>query len=147
MAKWRKLTLADIAAHLSQEEMDAYRQLPDFQTDRDPILDLCVDVAAQCRMMIRKNFFVALSPKRDELPPELISLACDIVVFKILKRMPENLTEPRQIAYKDAIDLLNRIANDDLRPESWSDEDGDDNEEDLRNMPFLCVNCRPYVLR
>jgi phage gp36-like protein len=127
--------------------MDAYRQLPDFQSARDPILDLCADVAAQCRMMIRKNHFVTLSPKRDELPPELISPACDIVVFKILKRMPENLTDPRQVAYKDAMELLRQVAAEELRPESYSEDDGDDDAEDLRNMPFLCVNCRPHILR
>lgn len=130
--------------------MDGYRQLPDFNTDNNPILDLCSEVAAQCRMVIRKNFFVVLSPKRDELPPELISPACDIVVFKLLKRMPELVTEPRKIAYKDALELLDRVARDDLRPESYVEgagEDEDDVAEDLRNMPFLCVNVRPDVLR
>jgi len=148
---WRKLDLADVAAHLSQEEMDGYRQYGDFRTNEDPIVVLCKEVAAFCRMKLRKNFFVKLSPNVDELPPELISPACDIVAFKILKRMPVETTEARKLAYTSAIELLNEIQEDKIRPESYKEEtddsSADDEEEDLRNEPFMVVNMRPDILR
>jgi len=146
---WRELTLGDVAAHISQEEMDQFRQLPDFRTDEDPILALCKEVAAECRMRMRKNFFVKLSPNPYELPPELISPACDIVAFKVIKRFPidEIVTKARELAYRNAIDILKMIQTDECRPESYR-ADGDDSEvEDLRNEPFLVVNIRPTILR
>lgn len=144
---WRKLELRDVAATLSQEEMDAYRQYNDFHTGRDPIEDLCSQVAAFCRMKIRKNFFVKLSPDVAELPPELISPACDIVAFKVLKRLPVEMTEPRKIAYNNALDLLKEIQNDETRPESYLAEGEEAQDEEYRNDPFIVVNVRPTILR
>lgn len=143
---WRRLTLQDVAAHLSQEEMDAFRQLGDFQSQADPIDDLCLEVAAFCRMKLRKNVYVRLSPDVAALPPELISPACDIVAFKILKRFPMEPHEARKLAYQNALDLLKEIQNDDCRPESYVAEGGAE-EEDLRNEPFWVLNVRPTILR
>lgn len=143
---WRKLTLDDVASHLSQEEMDGYRQYCCFQTGSDPILVLCSEVASFCRMKMRKNFFVDLSPEKDELPPELISPACDIVAFKILKRLPMEMMEPRKLAYQNAMELLKEIQNDEIRPESYL-APGEEEPEDLRNEPFIVINVRPTILR
>lgn len=143
---WRKLTLSDVASHITQEEIDLYRQLGDFESQQDPVEVLLSEVAAQCRMMIRKNFFVKLSPNVEELPPELIDPACDIVAFKMLKRFPGEIHEPRKIAYQDAIALLKQIQTDEIRPESYV-APGEEEGEDVRNMPFLSVNLRPDILR
>lgn len=143
---WRKLNLEDVAAHLSQEEMDGFRQYGDFRTGQDPIIELCKQVAAECRMKMRKNFFVDLSPDPEELPPELISPACDMVAFKVLKRLPMEMTEPRKLAYQNALDLLKEIQNDECRPESYLPE-GSPEPEDLRNEPFIVINVRPTILR
>ena len=143
---WRKLELEDVVAHLTQEEVDNYRQYCNFTTGTDPVLVLCSEVAAFCRMKMRKNFFIKLSPVQDELPPELISPACDIVAFKILKRFPMEISEPRKIAYTNAMDLLKEIQDDQIRPESYLAA-GEKEPEDLRNEPFIVINVRPTILR
>lgn len=148
---WRKLTLSDVAAHLSQDEMDIFRQSEDFHKGEDPILVLCEEVAAEFRMRLRKNFFVKLSPTVGELPPELISPACDVVVFKILKRFPQEPIEARKLAYNAAYELLKEIQNDECRPESYVPAEGEEeigvSEEDLRNIPNFVLNLRPALLR
>ena len=147
---WRSLSARDVAAHLTQAEIDAYRQMGDFPSDADPVEDVCSAVAAECRMRLRKNFFVRLSPRQDELPPELISPAADIAVFKILKRFPQDISDPRRLAYENAVSLLQQIQNDEVRPESYSGDDAEPaapDEDDMRNVPVYVQNIRPNLLR
>ena len=121
---WRKPTVADIAATLSQNELDAYRQLPEFKSGADPIEALLSRTVSYVRAKIRRNGQVRMSPSADELPESLISPAMDYAAFDILKRQPVNMTEERRQAREQAIAEFERVADGRSTPESY--EGGED---------------------
>lgn len=142
--KWREATLEDLAAHISQEEIDAYRQSCDFQSQADPVQDLIVSVSQMVRGYCRKNFFVNMGPD-STIPNSLISPAMDIVVYKMLKRMPMEVLKSREYAYQQAMETLEQVAKDEMRPESHL-EDGALDPDDYRNVPFYVFPMRDETL-
>ena len=107
---WRTITLDDIAATLSQAELDAYRRsASDGAGAPDPVGDLLARTAEMIRGYIRANTSVRLNPAPWTLPDSLISPACDYAAYDVLKRMPVKITEPRQKA-RDAARVRLRSA-------------------------------------
>jgi len=117
---WRSITLDDIAATVSQAELETYRRSePD--SGKDPIVILLNGTAALVRAYCRSNSSIVLSPRANEIPDSLITLACDYAAFDILKRHPTKMTDARRTARKDAIDQLKSIAAGELTPESFAE--------------------------
>lgn len=147
MGNWRVPDEKDLAAHISQTEIDSYSQSPEFKDLEDPVGRLIRQVAELVRGYLRRNLYIKLDPTVASLPEGMITVAMDIVVYKMLKRFPMDANDPRVRSYQDAMALLKEIAEDRTqRPESYVAE-GEDPEEDLRNEPFLVVNMRPDILR
>lgn len=121
---WRTPTIRDIAATLSQKELDTYRQSPEFQTGTDPVADLLRRTAAFVRNKIRRNGQVKMSPAADEIPESLISPAMDYAAYDILKRQPVKLTEERQKARDQAIAEFDKIARREATPEDYNESEG-----------------------
>lgn len=115
---WRRLELKDIAATLSQRELDDFRKHPDFESGSDPVADLLVRTAALVRGYIRKNAEVKMSPDEDAIPASLVSPACDYAAFDILKRLPSQIHEWRRAARDQAIALFKDVAENRVTPES-----------------------------
>ncbi len=120
---WRTPTLQDIAATLSQKELEAYRTSPDFASGADPVEDLLKRTAAMVRGYVRKNKQVRMSAASYDIPESLISPAMDYAAFDVLKRMPVEIKEPRKDARQQALDLFKAVANGEVTPESFDESE------------------------
>lgn len=128
---WRQLTITDLTATLSAAEIEAYRQSVG-DTFADVAQALLNDTAAEVRGYIRRNYQVRMVPDVYSIPASCVSAACDIAAFKILKRFPNDMPEPRKLAYKRAIEMLEQIAKGDIIPES----DGEVDPETTLARPY-----------
>jgi len=117
---WRSITLDDIAATVSQAELEAYRRSA-ADSGADPVAALLTRTAEMVRGYIRANNSIRLSPNSVFLPDSLISPACDYAAFDILKRFPGKITDARNDARKAAVDLFKSIASGVFTPESFAD--------------------------
>lgn len=122
---WRAPTLKDIAATLSQKELDTYRQSPEFTSGDDPVLDLLRRTAAFVRSKIRRNGQVKMSPDADKIPESLISPAMDYAAYDILKRQPVKMTNERQKARDQAIAEFDKVARRETTPEDYNEDEGE----------------------
>ena len=141
---WRKPTFQDIAAKLSQHEIDEYRISAGFVDGKtpDPIPDLLALTADRVRGYCRQNVAIRLSPNEHEIPSDLVSCAMDICAFDILKRMPMDVKDPRRIAYEQALQLLEKVAAGQYLPEPYGSTD----EENDRVLPLYGYSFRPTLL-
>ena len=142
---WRVLTIEDVAASLNQDEIDAYRQLPDFATRADPVGDLLVEVASYVRGFCRASGVVKIdSANQYTVPLSLVKPAIDIVVYKILTRMPMEVIESRKAAWQAAEELLKQVASKQFVPESFGVTD----EVNWNAVPLVGFSIRPnFTLR
>lgn len=116
---WRKPTVDDLAAALSQREIDAFRQSGGLG-GADPAEAIVSEAAALVRSYIRSSGSVALSPEEGQIPESLIPCAMDWAAFQILKRLPVPVGEDRRKAYDDALAAFRDIAAHKLAPEPWN---------------------------
>lgn len=113
---WRTVDAKDLAATLSQSEIDAYRR--SFPTGGgDPVTRLLSRTAAMVRGYVASNGKVAMGPA-ETLPESLINAAMDYAAADVLKRMPTPLNEDRRRARQRAEELFEKVANGDYTPES-----------------------------
>ena len=119
MANWRKMTADDVAATLSQREVDAYQRSGGSNTD--PLATLIDRTTARVRLAVRTNGRVRMRPDPALLPVSLVSAACDYMVFDILKRLDVEVGEDRRRARQQAIDLFDRIERGEVTPEGWDE--------------------------
>ena len=82
---WRKPTSDDLAARLSDMEIEAFRT--SFTGEGDPVEMLLGDTAALFRGAIRTGGRSRMSPVAGTLPEAAISKAMDYAVFDVLKRL------------------------------------------------------------
>ena len=119
---WRTLKKADLAATLSQKEIDAYQQSAAPSGGRaDPVADLLGRTAEMVRGYCRANRSLRVSPVPGTIPESLVSPAMDYAAFDVLKRMPTPISEPRQKARDAAVALFERVADGDFTPEDAED--------------------------
>lgn len=142
---WRVLTIEDVAASLNQDEIDAYRQLPDFATRADPVGDLLMEIATYVRGFCRASGVVKIDPENQyTVPLSLVKPAIDIVVYKILARMPMEVLDSRKSAWQSAEDLLKQVAEKKFVPESYGVTD----EVNWNAVPLTGFSIRPnFTLR
>ena len=94
---WVTLSEADLAATISQREIDAFRQ--DASTDGTDAVQALLDrTAATVRVYLASNTAVRLDPDPLAIPPGLVSPACAIAAYDILKRLPVPVGEDRKDA-------------------------------------------------
>ena len=124
MANWRKMTANDVAATLSQREVDGYQR--SGGDNLNPLGTLIERTTARVRLSIRSNGRVRMSPDAATLPLSLISPACDYMAFDILKRLDVEVGGDRRRARQQAIDLFDRIERGEVTPEGWDEPETQD---------------------
>lgn len=123
MSVWRAPTETDLAAALSQREIDAFRQSPSATGASDPVRAVLAQAAGRVRAACRTNGRVRMGPD-GTVPPDLMRECVAVAAFDVLKRLPVPVGEDRRTAYRDALALLDKVASGDLVPEG-DGEDGD----------------------
>ena len=122
MSNWRTVDENDLAATLSQGEIDAFRQ--DASLDgSDPVARLLARTVAMVRGYIATNGKVRCMGPSGTLPESLISPAMDYAAADVLKRLAVPLNEDRRKARERAEDLFKDVAAGKDTPES---DDADD---------------------
>ena len=119
---WRIPVEADLAAALSQREIDAFRASPGRSGDGDPVRAILDQAAAEARAACRSNGKVRLAPAANAIPDSLMRAVMAIVAFDILKRLPVPVGEDRRLAKDDALKLLKKVAEGRIVPESDGEE-------------------------
>lgn len=117
---WRKATKDDLIATLSQSEVDAFAQDSDWQSE--PVENLLNRTAEFVRSFLRRNTSVKMCPVAGTLPEGLISPAMDYAAFDVLKRHDVAIGEDRRNARRDALELFEKVAANEITPESYLEE-------------------------
>jgi len=119
---WREVDESDLAATISQREIDAFRK--DGPLDgSDPVARLLKRTTAMVRGYIATNGKVARMGPSGTLPESLVSPAMDYAAADILKRKGVPLNEDRRKARERAEDLFERVARGEYTPESDGADD------------------------
>ena len=125
MPNWRTIEETDLAANVSQSEIDAYRA--DGALDgSDPVRQLLVSTVDAVRGYISCNGSVRMGPS-GTIPRGLVIPAMDYAMGKVLNRIGVPLSEDRREALRKAQELFEKIAKGEITPESYS-EDGEIDE-------------------
>ena len=119
---WRAPTTADLAATLSQAEVEAIDQSVPSGGAVTPSADLVARTASFVRGFVRRNHRVRLGPA-GTLPEGLISPAMDYAAFDVLKRLPVEVGAARVKAREEALLLFEDVAANKVTPESYLDEE------------------------
>ena len=119
MPNWRSVDESDLAATLSQAEVDAYRaDGPNDGSDR--VAALLERTVATVRGWVSCNGSVRMGPL-GTLPLSLISPAMDYAAFDLLKSKAPVVNETRTKAREHAEQLFEKIATGAFTPESYSE--------------------------
>lgn len=121
---WRKPTEDDLAATLSQRELDAYRR-SGSAGGAEPVEDLLARTAQMVRGYCRANHGVVMCRTEGTIPESLVSPAMDYAAYDVLKRLPAPVIEDRRRARDEAQKLFERVANGDFTPEAGEGGDPD----------------------
>jgi len=126
MANWREVDETDLAATISQREIDAFRK--DGPLDgSDPVARLLASTADTVRGYIGCNGAVRMGPA-GTIPRGLIIPAMDYAAAKVLNRIRVPLDDDRRTALERAENLFEKIAAGDITPESYT-EDGETDDD------------------
>lgn len=117
---WRELTESDLAASISQKEMDVFRQSAGADGS-DPIADLLARTAEMARGFCRANRSVRVAPDPGLVPASLIAACCDYAAYDMLKRLPVPVGEDRRRAREQALELFRAVARGEVTPEAAYD--------------------------
>ena len=117
MSNWRTVDEGDLAATLSQTEIDAYRASGP-NDGSDLVSRLLARTVAMVRGYIATNGKVARMGPSGTLPESLISPAMDYAAADVLKRQSIEMTEDRRKARESAEALFERVSRGEFTPES-----------------------------
>ena len=119
-ANWRTIDETDLAATLSQGEIDAFRA--DGPVDgSDPVARLLQSTVETVRGYISCNGAVRMGPAAT-LPRGLVGPAMDYAAAKLLRRQNIPLNDDRRKALDAAVELFEKIARGEITPESYADD-------------------------
>ena len=114
---WRVPDTDDIAATLSQKEIDAYSRSAGFSAD--VVRRLVERTCDWVRDALRSNGNVRMSPVPFEIPSGTVSKAMDYLVVDILKRFSLPVSDPRKDARAAAEAYFAKVAAGEITPESY----------------------------
>ena len=120
---WRVATSDDLAATLSDQEIEAYRT--SFTGEAEPIELLLNRTAAMFRAAIRTGGRARMSRIPYAIPESVISKAMDYAAFDVLKRLDIAINDDRRKAREEAEDLLKRLERGEFEVESDGETDAD----------------------
>lgn len=140
---WMKPVERNLAAYMSQEEIDAFRQYMGYDaksgTMKDPVADALEDTAA----MVRGYCHVKLDDDPFTIPQSLMSSAMVIARYRILTRMALPVEEARRTDYDHAMSHLELVAKGEVLVESPTGVEDDS----ARVIPLYGLSFRPNLLR
>ena len=121
MPNWRTVDETDLAATMSQREIDVFRSSgPVDGSDR--VARLLERTVATVRGWISCNGAVRMCPTPGTLPVSLISAAMDYATYDLIKSIDEVPNEARTDARKHAETIFEKIASGAMRCESYTDD-------------------------
>lgn len=113
---WRTVDANDLAATLSQDEIDAYRR--SFPKGAgDSVARLLSRTVAMVRGYVASNGKVSMGPS-GTLPESLVNAAMDYATADVLKRMDTPMNDDRKRARQRAEELFEKVAKGEYTPES-----------------------------
>ena len=134
-ANWRTVDETDLAATVSQGEIDAFRA--DGPTDgSDPVARLLVSTVDTVRGYISCNGAVRMGPS-GTIPRGLVIPAMDYAMGKVLNRIGVPLTDDRRKALERATDLFEKISRGEITPESYAENGQLDEDTRPANAPVF----------
>ena len=120
MANWVRPTETDLAANLSQGEVDAFRR--DGALDgTDPVAPLLDRTASLVRTWIASGGRCSKMGPAGTIPAGLVIPAMDYAMAKVLNRISVPLTEDRRNALKRAEEIFDKIAHGEIAVENYVD--------------------------
>lgn len=121
MANWIEPTESDLAANLSQGEVDAFRR--DGALDgSDPVSSLLERTASLVRTWIASGGRCSKMGPAGTVPAGLVIPAMDYAMAKVLNRISVPLTEDRRNALKRAEEIFDKIARGEIAVENYVEE-------------------------
>lgn len=123
MASWIEIKVEDLYDYLVSPQVDILRKRMLADDQGDPLGDIIADVTARIRAEISGNTRNILSTNQSEIPSELKSAACYLIVECAQSRIPAlKLTDDQIRLVNDAREYLKRIAQGEV-PVSVPDSD------------------------
>ena len=142
-ANWRTVDETDLAATLSQGEIDAFRA--DGPTDgSDAVARLLDSTVDTVRGYISCNGAVRMGPA-GTIPRGLVIPAMDYAMGKVLNRIGVPLTEDRRKALERATDLFEKISRGEITPESYTEDGTVDEDKRPATSPMADDGARPIL--
>ena len=130
MANWIKPTETDLAANLSQSEIDAFRR--DGALDgSDPVPPLLARTAELVRTYVAAGGRCSKMGPAGTIPAGLVIPAMDYAMAKVLNRLAFPLSDDRRNALRRAEEIFDKLAAGDLAVEAYSP----DGEVDGSTLP------------
>lgn len=143
MPNWRTVDEPDLAATLSQGEIDAFRQ--DGPTDgSDPVARLLQSTVDAVRGYISCNGAVRMGPS-GTIPRGLVIPAMDYAMGKVLNRIAVPLSEDRRKALEAAMALFEKISQGAITPESYTEDGTVDEGKRPATSPMADDGARPIL--
>ena len=143
MPNWRTVDETDLAATLSQGEIDAFRA--DGPTDgSDPVARLLQSTVDTVRGYISCNGAVRMGPS-GTIPRGLVIPAMDYAMGKVLNRIGVPLTEDRRKALDAATALFEKISQGAITPESYTEDGTVDEDKRPATSPMADDGARPIL--
>lgn len=143
MPNWRTVDETDLAAMLSQGEVDAFRA--DGPTDgSDPVARLLQSTVDAVRGYISCNGAVRMGPA-GTIPVGLVIPAMDYAMGKVLNRIAVPLSEDRRKALEAAMALFEKISQGAITPESYTEDGTIDEDKRPATSPMADDGARPIL--
>lgn len=143
MPNWRTVEETDLAATLSQGEIDAFRQ--DGALDgSDPVARLLESTVSLVRSYCSMNGSVRMGPP-GTIPAGLVIPAMDYAMAKVLNRIDVPLTEDRRKALEAATALFEKISQGAITPESYTEDGTVDEDKRPATSPMADDGARPTL--
>ena len=143
MPNWRTVDETDLAATLSQGEVDAFRA--DGPTDgSDPVARLLQSTVDAVRGYISCNGAVRMGPS-GTIPRGLVIPAMDYAMGKVLNRIGVPLSEDRRKALEAATALFEKISQGAITPESYTEDGTVDEDKRPATSPMADDGARPIL--
>lgn len=120
MANWIEPTETDLAANLSQGEIDAFRR--DGALDgSDPVAPLLERTVSLVRTYVAAGGRCSKMGPTGTIPCGLVIPAMDYAMAKVLNRLGVPLSEDRRNALRRAEEIFDKIAAGELAVESYAE--------------------------
>lgn len=134
---WRAPTENDLAAHLSQKEVDAFRASVPAESGYDPVAHVLTNAAGLVRAHIRAGKRGRLDPREGTVPEGLMGPLLDYAAYDVLKRLPVDVNEDRRRAREQAVQMMKDLAVGQLVPEPYGSECDDSGYPTFRQVRGL----------